>query len=873
MEYNMSNNSFDSNEFNDQDANNNYQKYNDDDDYGSEQLNNQNDQNDYDQENDDDDDQQLQQIQSQQYLQQQQQQRQHQQMNAQDLYDGKDDEEGDDNDQDEDQEEMDDDDLEMSGNQMQHDDLEEQSFVSGNMINSGTGSGANQNRRLHPQQQQEEQDNDQEDEGDDNDEGDDDDEEGDYLTEEQQKELYQQLFIQQQKLREQQQIQQQHQQQQDDSDQEELDDNQDDDDNDQEEEEDDQNNDEVDNSGPQTFKNNYQDHQEEQEPTKPQIQKTSHLHQLQQQLYAQQLQEQLQNPYEDEEDEQQSDQQHQIISDRNELNQDEEDDDIQSEEGDQVNDMSFSHIDYKQQFQQQRQQQQQHDDQDEDDEEQDDEEQQEDEDDDEEDDDQEIGEMKAKFDKIMANFVDENAQKKPSIGNGNQTGDSQNISDFKNKNFMQNMQGLVNGVQSKNKQSYQDEIDEEDQYEAVVEGPDHGNDEQSVNIQIKNKKLFPSKPPIPIKSVLKNSSLQNLQEEQQRSLTPDREQVMRERIQNQQQYSSVGMKPTSNMNNGRSGSQNLRPKSAKQPIVNNFTSQKSQLQSQKQLQAIQMKQQTMPKQALQRPQTATLKKKQQISNLIPQQFEIVNDENCMYDMNQNQNIINGGGMKMMRPQTATASHNVILPKFKRPQTANAKSANSLAQFKSYSKVQKKSDPVSRYQNMQNERKTIKFLKQDNKQGRKLDLDRFHKWSTLVHQHNTAVSQQKKGQVHKFISTNKAPIDDRRDDLRFQLRAKISQKNYVDNQMKAFHYNQEIVQPAHHLPKNKANLTKQQMMQQQLQQLQQQQMQLQQINQMMNQQNFEQDQIEQIASMGGVSEQQLEMLKKQMQLMQKQQKQC
>ena len=37
------------------------------------------------------------------------------------------------------------------------------------------------------------------------------------------------------------------------------------------------------------------------------------------------------------------------------------------------------------------------------------------------------------------------------------------------------------------------------------------------------------------------------------------------------------------------------------------------------------------------------------------------------------------------------------------------------------------------------------------------------------------------------------MEDRRDDLRFQLRAKISQKNYVDKQMKAFHYNQDAIQ--------------------------------------------------------------------------------
>lgn len=49
------------------------------------------------------------------------------------------------------------------------------------------------------------------------------------------------------------------------------------------------------------------------------------------------------------------------------------------------------------------------------------------------------------------------------------------------------------------------------------------------------------------------------------------------------------------------------------------------------------------------------------------------------------------------------------------------------------------------QNLQNEWKTNKFLKQavDNKQGRKLDLDRFHKWSTLVHQQHVISCDAKK----------------------------------------------------------------------------------------------------------------------------------
>lgn len=51
---------------------------------------------------------------------------------------------------------------------------------------------------------------------------------------------------------------------------------------------------------------------------------------------------------------------------------------------------------------------------------------------------------------------------------------------------------------------------------------------------------------------------------------------------------------------------------------------------------------------------------------------------------------------------------------------------------------KKSDPVSRFQNMSNEWQRSRFLKgNSNKEGRKLDLDRFHRWSTLVQAHSAS----------------------------------------------------------------------------------------------------------------------------------------
>lgn len=77
----------------------------------------------------------------------------------------------------------------------------------------------------------------------------------------------------------------------------------------------------------------------------------------------------------------------------------------------------------------------------------------------------------------------------------------------------------------------EEDLSEEEGYDAVVEGPDKENNEQSVNIKINNKQLFPSsnnhgKPPIPIKSTLKA----NILNDQRRSSTPDREKPLRERM-------------------------------------------------------------------------------------------------------------------------------------------------------------------------------------------------------------------------------------------------------------------------------------------------------------------------------------------------------
>ena len=52
-------------------------------------------------------------------------------------------------------------------------------------------------------------------------------------------------------------------------------------------------------------------------------------------------------------------------------------------------------------------------------------------------------------------------------------------------------------------------------------------------------------------------------------------------------------------------------------------------------------------------------------------------------------------------------------------------------------------------------------------------------------------RKKNGTVHKVLAANKNAhskmANDRRDEMRIALRAKISQKDYVDKEMKHFHY--------------------------------------------------------------------------------------
>lgn len=48
--------------------------------------------------------------------------------------------------------------------------------------------------------------------------------------------------------------------------------------------------------------------------------------------------------------------------------------------------------------------------------------------------------MKAKFDKIMANFADDNKRQ----GQGQTHGERERIQDYKNKNIIKNVKGIIN---------------------------------------------------------------------------------------------------------------------------------------------------------------------------------------------------------------------------------------------------------------------------------------------------------------------------------------------------------------------------------------------------------------------------------------------
>ena len=98
--------------------------------------------------------------------------------------------------------------------------------------------------------------------------------------------------------------------------------------------------------------------------------------------------------------------------------------------------------------------------------------------------------------------------------------------------------------------------------------------------------------------------------------------------------------------------------------------------------------------------------------------------------------------------------------------------------------------------MQNSWNSSKFLKKSGtKQGRKLDLEGFNQWKKIVQDSNKPVKQSR-----KIYAKKKAPTEKRRDNLRFNLRAKMSQEDYCDRDLKYFHYNnRETPDPLDEMP--------------------------------------------------------------------------
>jgi len=135
-----------------------------------------------------------------------------------------------------------------------------------------------------------------------------------------------------------------------------------------------------------------------------------------------------------------------------------------------------------------------------------------------------------------------------------------------------------------------------------------------------------------------------------------------------------------------------------------------------------------------------------------------------------------------RPQTAKVSK-----PSRRPASGMSKTSTFGSTKKNLkSKMKKKSDPVSRFQAMQNSWSKNKFLSKHKgtKQGRKLDLAGFNQWARMVQStnHKPVVKQ-----IHRYINPNVPLASNKRDDMRFHLRAKMSQQDYVDKDMKLFHY--------------------------------------------------------------------------------------
>jgi hypothetical protein len=146
---------------------------------------------------------------------------------------------------------------------------------------------------------------------------------------------------------------------------------------------------------------------------------------------------------------------------------------------------------------------------------------------------------------------------------------------------------------------------------------------------------------------------------------------------------------------------------------------------------------------------------------------------------------NGFRSTYSRPQTATTRKTT-----KRPSTAMSTSSGFMKKTGLKAKMLKKSDPVSRYKAMQNSWAKNKFLSKHKgtKQGRKLDLAGFNQWANMVQ--NSQVKPVVK-QIHKYINPNQPLASNKRDDMRFHLRAKMSNEDYVDKSMKFYHYKQVV----------------------------------------------------------------------------------
>ncbi|CAI2369398.1 unnamed protein product [Moneuplotes crassus] len=159
--------------------------------------------------------------------------------------------------------------------------------------------------------------------------------------------------------------------------------------------------------------------------------------------------------------------------------------------------------------------------------------------------------------------------------------------------------------------------------------------------------------------------------------------------------------------------------------------------------------------------------------------KIVNKENINYSIDTNSKANKSQNTKKKRvkknKRSRTSKINRAITGFKRTNSLNNTSRvlrsvarnktskhKSVQKYKKISKYNQKSDPVTRFQQMQSCWTKHKLVRE---QGRKLDLEGFNKWAQIVQ----SLSQKAiVKQSHRYVDSNEALTNNKRDDVKALL---------------------------------------------------------------------------------------------------------